>query len=70
MQYTVYENRPNNRATVHKETCSYLKMHGGVSTTVPPTGEYHEGFPTAEAALTKAKATGRSVRICRICCPS
>ena len=70
MQYTVYENRANDRATVHKAFCGYLKMHGGVSRVVPPTGEYYEGFPTAEAAIAKAKATGRTVvRCCSNCKP-
>ena len=35
MPYTVYENRSRNLARVHRDTCPYLKMHGGVSTTVP-----------------------------------
>lgn len=65
----MYENVPNNRATVHRATCGYLKMHGGKSTTTPPSGEYHEGFETVEAALDKAKGTGRHVRICRGCSP-
>ena len=69
MPYTVYENRPTNRATVHISTCRYIKQHGGVSTTIPPTGEYYEGFKTPEAALDKAKSTGRHVHTCRGCSP-
>ena len=69
MHYTVYENRPTNYATVHRSTCNRIKVHGGVSTTTPPTGEYHEGIETAEAALNKAISTGRHVRICSRCAP-
>ena len=69
MPYTVYENRPTNRATVHISTCRYIKQHGGVSTTIPPTGEYYEGFKTPEAAMDKAKSTGRHVHICSRCAP-
>ncbi len=69
LRYSVYENRIHNYAAVHRATCGYLKMHGGVSSTKPPTGEYHEGFETAEAALNKATGTGRDVRICQGCNP-
>ena len=69
MNYTVYENRVNNYAAVHRATCGYLKMQGGVSIITPPTGKYHEGLETAEAALSKARSTGRDVRICRGCAP-
>ena len=69
MHYTVYENRVHNYAAVHRAIRGYLKMHGGVSSTTPPTGEYHEGFETVEAALNKARSTGRDVRICRGCNP-
>ena len=40
MHYTVYGNRVHNYAAVHRAICGYLKMHGGVSSTTPPTGEY------------------------------
>ena len=50
MRYTVYKNRANRYAAVHRQTCSRLKVHGGVSRTTPPTGEYCEGIETAEAA--------------------
>ena len=69
MHYIVYENRIHNYAAAHKVTCGYVKMHGGASATTPPTGGYHEGFPTPEAALNKARTTGRDVRICRGCNP-
>ena len=70
MSYTVYENRKNNRATVHMDTCGCLRMHGGESSITPPTGEYHEDLETAEAALNRAKDTGRrTIRICGKCNP-
>ncbi len=69
MLYTVYENRPNNRATVHRANCHHIRKHGGVSSTEPPTGEYHEGFETVEAAMSKARSTGRQVHPCSTCNP-
>ena len=44
LHYTVYENRPNNRATVHRATCGYLEMHGGVSSTTPPLANITRGL--------------------------
>ena len=38
MRYTIYKNRVHKYAAVHKEACSRLKVHGGVSRTSPPTG--------------------------------
>lgn len=69
MSYIVYENRVQNYASVHRESCSFPKMHGGVSSTTPPTGQYHEGLETVESAWDKANSTGRRVRICRQCKP-
>lgn len=69
MKYTVYKNRANRYAAVHKETCSRLKVHGGVSRTTPPTGEYCEGIETVEAARHIAADTGWDVRICSYCSP-
>lgn len=69
MKYTIYKNRANKYAAVHKETCSRLKVHGGVSGTVPPTGHYCEDIQTAEAARREAASTGWEVRICSFCGP-
>ena len=69
MKYTVYQNRANRYAAVHRETCSRLKVHGGVSRRTPPTGEYSEGIATAEAARRLAADTGWDVRICSYCSP-
>ena len=69
MKYTVYKNRPNRYAAVHRESCSRLKVHGGVSTRTPPTGEYYEGLETLEAARRHASDTGWEVRLCSYCNP-
>ena len=69
MKYTVYKNRANRYAAVHRATCSRLKVHGGVSRRTPPTGEYCEGIETADAARRLATDTGWEVRICSYCRP-
>ena len=69
MRYTVYKNRVHKYAAVHKASCSRLKVHGGVSSTTPPTGRYTEGLHTAEAARLEAASTGWQVRICSYCGP-
>ena len=58
MAYIVYENRPNNYASIHRAGCAFLRMHGGVSIVTPPTGRYYEGLETVEDALSKARSTG------------
>ena len=69
MRYTVYKNRVHKFATVHEESCSHIKVHGGVSRTIPPTGQYSEGIETMEAARREATSTGREVRLCSFCNP-
>ncbi len=69
MKYTVYKNRANRYAAVHRETCSRLKVHGGVSRRTPPTGEYSEDIETVETARRLAADTGWEVRICSYCSP-
>ena len=69
MKYTVYQNRANRYVAVHRETCSRLKVHGGVNRRTPPTGEYSEGIATAEATRRLAADTGWDVRICSYCSP-
>ena len=69
MKYTVYKNRANRYAAVHRATCSRIKVHGGVSRRTPPTGEYCEGIETVEAARRLAADTGWDVRICSYCSP-
>lgn len=69
MKYTVYKNRSNRYAAVHRESCSRLKVHGGVSRRTPPTGEYCEGIETLDAARHVASDTGWDIRICSYCSP-
>ena len=70
MNYLVYEYTVENKARVHEATCSYVKLHGGVSRRDPSTVQWHEGFETVEAALRKARTTGREVSLCGKCKPS
>ncbi len=67
MAYLVYENRVVNKAIIHDAACSHVKKNGGVSLLDPPTGWYYEGFKTAEAAIEKARSTGRPFRQCGFC---
>lgn len=69
MSYTVYENRPENTALVHRAGCSYVGLHGGGKVAAQPDGQYYEGYATVEAAVDKALSTDREVRICRRCKP-
>ena len=67
MPFTVYFNRVHRSARVHRSTCGYLKMHGGVSRNVPPTGWYEEGFCTAEDAKEATNKTKYETRNCKVC---
>ena len=69
MRYAVYWNRPNKKAKIHQSTCGALKMHGGVSLKVPPTGGYYEGLPNLEEAERVARRTGYNVSRCGLCSP-
>ena len=59
MPYEVYVNHPRNKAIVHDSTCAYLRMHGGVSTTNPPTGHYSCVLQDLDAAWAFAFATNK-----------
>ncbi|MCE2469826.1 MAG: hypothetical protein J4F32_04820 [Dehalococcoidia bacterium] len=69
MSFTVYKNRVHKYAAVHRGTCGYLKMHGGVSRTTPPTGEYVEGIETVKAARREAASSGWEIKHCSRCGP-
>ena len=73
MTYAVYKNRVHKYAAVHKETCSNVKVHGGVSSTTPPTGEWVDDIDTAELARREAereaKSKGWEVKMCSNCNP-
>ena len=56
MAYVIYVNFPNSYVSAHDASgCGYVKMHGGVSSTTPPTGYYIEGFRTVEDVRAAAK---------------
>ncbi len=69
MAYTVYKNRPNKYACVHRSTCNRLRQHGGVSRRKPPTGVYAEDIATRKAAVQEARSTGWDVMMCSYCGP-
>ena len=69
MTYTVYKNRPNKYARVHRTTCNRPRQHGGLSRRDPPTGEYVDHLPTREAAVQEARSTGWEVKLCSFCSP-
>ena len=69
IKYTVYKNRVRKYAAIHRDSCSRIKVHGGVSRTIPPTGEYAEGIETLEGAKHEAASTGWEVRSCSFCSP-
>ena len=68
MPYEVYVNRPNNKAIIHDINCRFLRQHGGVSSTYPPSGYYScviEDLDDAWAyALAKNKAETRTCTVC------
>ncbi len=68
MPYEVYVNHPRNKAIVHDSTCAYLRMHGGVSTTNPPTGHYSCVLQDLDAAWAFAFAANKwETRTCMEC---
>ena len=68
MSYQVYVNHPNNKAIVHASSCRFLRMHGGVSTTNPPTGHYSCVVQGLDAAWAFAFAANkRETRTCTVC---
>ena len=70
MTFTVYENRVHNYASIHISSCSYVKLHGGVSRVTPPTGRYYEEIGSLLEALKVAFITGRrDLAVCSRCLP-
>ncbi len=65
--YEVYVNRPNKKATVHREGCGELRKHGGVSKRNPPTGYYISGLPTRAQAERRAADSTYTVKSCSKC---
>lgn len=69
--FWVYENWPNDVATVHRASCSHCNdghgVHAGTST---KNGEWLGPFATADEAFARAQRTGRrDIRRCGICSP-
>ena len=71
MTYYVYENYPNNRATVHAGSCRYAtkpRVMGIISTTTGA-GRWFGPYETKEGAVMKAHGTDRMYRECSFCNP-
>ena len=68
--YIVYKNRVRKRAKIHRNGCGDPRMHGGTSTSTPPTGWYSEGFKTLEDPWRDASAEGWIVSLCKLCKPT
>jgi hypothetical protein len=67
MKYYVYVNQPNDRARVHREDCSFVRVHGGQH-------KYDEGhweeFDTRDAAFAALSVLRkRDSRGCEHCVP-
>ena len=71
MRYWVYENYPNNRATVHKAECSHCNNGAGVhGVDKNSNGQWHGPYHGLSEARAKAGSTGRAVvRDCQVCAP-
>ncbi len=71
MAYWVYENHPNNRATVHKATCGNCRNGAGkhgVGRVL--TGQWYGPYQDVIEARARANSTGRAeVRDCKSCAP-
>ena len=68
-EFVVYVNRVHRFANIHKSGCSYIRSHGGVSQTYPPTGWYLQGFDTLRKAEYAARWSGFRVEKCGNCLP-
>ena len=69
MIYVIYWNHRHRYAMIHRETCGYLRMHGGVSMTAEPTGCYSQNLETLEEAERIAPRPGYGVSYCQGCKP-
>ena len=48
--FTVYANKPNRRATIHRDDCNQLYKNGGKSKRHPDNAHYRTGFTAIQAA--------------------
>ena len=69
MRYWVYENYPNDKAIVHRASCSYCNRGAGIHRIGKTrNGEWHGPFDDVQDARDRARSTYRSdVRDCTIC---
>ena len=52
MTYVLYVNRPARFVRVHRDSCTHLRKHGGISRTPVPSGFYVEVLGTFWQAMT------------------
>ncbi len=63
MKYWVNEDKPDRKATVHKDSCP----HGVNLPKNAKDGRWHGPFDTKEEATSAARATGRRYHECKKC---
>ena len=71
MRYWVYENYPNDKAIVHRASCSFCNRGAGIhGTGKTRNGEWHGPFDNTQQARYAAKNTQRmDIRDCAIRIP-
>ena len=70
MRYIVYFDRHDKYAAIHKTTCAYPRMHGGVGRANPTTGWYSKILGSLEDARLEGKASGYKIIHCGTCGPA
>ena len=68
MRCLVYFNRPDRYAAIHRETCDYPQLHGGLRAATE-TGWYSRVLPTFEDAQVLATRQGGKIILCGDCDP-
>lgn len=69
MRYFLYVNHPTSRARMHREGCSFIKVHGG-ETRDPVQQRLWEEHATREGAFAALEHTGKNDRrACATCAP-
>ena len=66
MAYTTYENVANPHVTIHKDGCSFIKMHGGEHKYGQGQYRYHDTF---DAASNYSITTHLPMKNCHFCKP-
>lgn len=81
MAYILYVNRSARSVRVHRDNCTHLRKHGGISRTPVPSGFYIEGLGTFGQAMAIGRWLCMQIKhpllfrlnpggICRRCNPS